>query len=105
VFSDRGARWPSVTRGFTVDFMPYEGAPLQGGHELKRFTLVAAIAAVLLVGAWALASAPVSSARSSSEARTLAPSTTELTNAAVSDSDLGPGESEAELASHPVATR
>jgi hypothetical protein len=86
--------------------MPYEGAPLEGGNELKRLTLVVAIAAVMLGAAWAVASsAPVSSTSSLAEARMSAPSTTEVANAAVSDRDLGPDESEAELASHPVAAR
>jgi hypothetical protein len=53
-----------------VDFMPYEGAPLEGGHDSKRLNLAIAIAAVLLVGAWVLAAfTPVSSTSSLGEAR------------------------------------
>jgi hypothetical protein len=60
-----------------VDFMPYEGAPLEGGHDSKRLILALAIGAVLLVGAWGLAAfTPVSSTSSLGEARMIAPFTT-----------------------------
>jgi hypothetical protein len=37
-----------------VDFMPYEGAPREGGHEFERLILALAIGATLAVGAWLL---------------------------------------------------
>jgi hypothetical protein len=58
-----------------MDFMPYEGAPVEGEHDFKRLALALAIAAGIVAGAWLLgAFAPVSPAspsefRSASSAR------------------------------------
>jgi hypothetical protein len=53
--------------GFTVDFMPYEGAPRQRGHDSERLVLALAIGAALIGGAWRLgAFDPASSPRWSS---------------------------------------
>ena len=89
-----------------MDFMPYEGTPLKGGHDRERLLLALAIGAVLLMGAWGLAAVtPASSRSSSGDAKMSAPSTPVAANIAVSDSDVGPGESESELARHPVMAR
>jgi hypothetical protein len=89
-----------------VDFLPYEGAPSKGGHELKRLTLTIAIAVVMLGGAWGLAaSAPVPGKSVLSEARMTAPATPAVDNIAASDTDVGPGDAESELAFHPIAAR
>jgi hypothetical protein len=59
-----------------VDFMPYEGAPLESGHDLKHSLLALSIGAAILVGAWAVAAfTPVSTTSSVSEARMIARST------------------------------
>lgn len=81
MFSGRGPRRSSNKGIFTVDFMPYEGALLKGGHDSsKQLILALAIGASLLVGAWMLAAfIPVSSTSSLSDATMIAPSTTVVT--------------------------
>ncbi len=89
-----------------MDFVPFEGVPLEGGQEWKRLMLAVAIGAVMVMGAWVLLGAsPISTTRSVSEARMIAPSTTAGVNIAASDTDVGPGEAESELCKHPVAAR
>jgi hypothetical protein len=95
-----------------VDFTPYEGAPLARGNELKRTSLVVAISAVILAGAgWLAVVTPVSKVGSLDDAlgkkmsapvAMTAPSTAVVPSlpagVASSDSDLGPGGAESELA-------
>jgi hypothetical protein len=89
-----------------MDFVPYEGAPLKGERDLKGLILAVAIGAAMLLGTWALAgSAQASSTTSVVTARVNAPSTMVVDNVAVSDSDLGPGEAESEVALLPIAAR
>ncbi len=84
--------------------MPYEGVPREREHDLERLALAIAIAAAMLIAAWAFA-APVSSKISSGVARTSAPSAALVAPLADSDKDRAPGEAESELAIHPVAAR
>jgi hypothetical protein len=101
-----------------VDFMPYEGAPVARGNDFKRLVLVVSITAVIVLGAgWLAALTPVPSLNSfegaMEEAAMTAPSavpvistvssSSMLANIADSDSDMGPGSAESELALHPVA--
>ena len=89
-----------------MDFLPYEGAPSKRGRESERLILSIAIAAVMLAGAWGLAaSAPVPGKRALNEVRMAAPSTPAVGSIASSDTDVGPGDAESELAFHPVAVR
>jgi hypothetical protein len=97
--------------------MPYEGAPLVRGNEWKRLALVVAITAIILAGAgWLAVLTPTPSMSSFDEATgetVSAPSAVKaplmtvtphpLANAASSDSDVGPGGAESELAFHPAA--
>jgi hypothetical protein len=89
-----------------VDFVPYEGAPLKGGRDLKGLILALAIGAAMLVGTWALAASAQSSITTSVVTVMMsAPSTMVVDNVAVSDSDFGPGEAESEVALLPIAAR
>ncbi len=86
--------------------MPYEGVARERGHDLERWILAVAFGAALLLGALGLAaSTPVSKTSPSGETRMNAPSATLVAKIADSDSDRGPGETEPELASHPVGAR
>jgi hypothetical protein len=88
-----------------VDFIPYEGAPIKAGNQLNRSIIVAAIVAVML-GAWALAIAPAHGGTPVAETQ-MAAAGAGVGNLPPGDgnTDCGLGESESELAKHPVAER
>ncbi len=100
-----------------MDFIPYEGAPLDRGNDRKRTSLVVAITAVILAGAgWLAVLTPVSNLGSFDDAPAEAMSAPVATKApssvvapslvagvASSDTDFGPGGSESELACHGAA--
>jgi hypothetical protein len=102
-----------------VDFIPYEGAPLARGNELRRTSLVVAITAVILAGAgWLAVLTPVSNVGSFDEGLGEAPGATVamtapvavaspslVAGAASSDSDFGPGGAESELACQAASSK
>jgi hypothetical protein len=70
-----------------VDFMPYEGGQLEGGHDSSSLILVVAIGAILVAGAWGLAAViPVPL----DDARMIAPSLV-VANVAATDDALYQG--------------
>ena len=104
----KGHNGPRQQGDFTVDFMPYEGAPQASQNDLKRTSLVVAITAVILAGAgWLAVLTPVSNLGSfddpPAEAMAMKASLSVVTptlvaGVASSDSDVGPGSAESALA-------
>ena len=88
-----------------MDFVPYEGGSPKPGRDVKGLIIAVALGGAVLGGAWRMAAAfPTPNAPALENMGVYVPSVV-VDNIASSDTDLGPGEVECQVALHPVAKR